>query len=153
MLRRLFGFGEKRCRKNLPLGDPVVSKTAKSWLQFLAIGAVLLGVWVFIGARELQSLAPPPAANTLTTFAEHMPAPRRVAQIDDAGVKKIVWVGDTAMWALTSGPSCYVFDASGNLIEWDVSTGDGEPITRYLQPAWSSDPLTVEQALALVPSA
>jgi len=131
----------------------VVSKTAKSWLHFFAIGAALLGSWIFVAARDMQSLAPPPNGKTLATFAERMPAPKRVAQIDDAGVTRIVWVGDTAMWALPSGPSCYVFDASGKLIEWDASTGDGEPTTRYLQPAWNSEPLTVEQAITLVPSA
>jgi len=101
----------------------------------------------------MQSLAPPPTVKTLASFAEQMPAPKHVAQIDDAGVPNIVWVGDTAMWAFPSGPSCYIFDASGKLIEWNASTGDGESTTRYLQPAWDSVPLTVEQAIALVPSA
>lgn len=127
----------------------MVSKTAKSWLQFFGIGAAVLGGWIFIDFRDLQSLAPPPNANTLASFAEQMPAPKRVAQVDDDGVPKIVWVGDTAKWALVSGPPCYVFDASGKLIEWNASTGDVEPTTRYLQPARDSDPLTAEQAIAL----
>lgn len=131
----------------------MISKTAKSWLTFFVVGAVLFGAWMFVAARDMQSLAPPPNTNTLATFAERMPAPQRVAQIDDAGVTKIVWVGDTAMWAIPSGPSCYVFDSSGKLIEWNASTGDGEPTTRYLQPTWDAEPLTVEQAITLVPSA
>ena len=156
---KLFGvatlivFGEKRCRKNLPLGNPVVSKTAKSWLRNIGICVALIAVLIFVGARDMQSLAPPPNATTLTTFADLMPEPTRLAQIEDAGETKIVWVGDTAMWAFPSGPSCYIFDSNGKLIEWDASTGDGEPTTRYLQPAWNSEPLTIDQALALVPRA
>jgi hypothetical protein len=66
------------------------------------------------------------------------------------GATRIVWIGETALWALSSGPACYVFDAAGTLVEWNVSTGDGEPTTRFLRPAFHAESLTVQEALEMV---
>ena len=130
----------------------MVNKTAKQWLLFFGVSAVILAAWNFLAARSLCSLSPPANADTLASFAEQMPEPLQLAQINDDGQTKIVWIGDMARWGNASGPSCYVFDSAGNLVEWDATTGDGEPTTRYLKRAWNAEPLTVQQALDLITS-
>ena len=127
----------------------MISRITKSCLQAFGVLAALFVLWLFVAAREMQSFAPPPNAKSLSAFADVMPEPTRLVQINDGGTTKFIWVGDTAIWALPSGPSCYVFDSDGKLVEWDASTGDGERTTRYLQLAWDGNPLTVEHAISL----
>lgn len=128
----------------------------KSLRQRILVNGFLVAVpvvWIFAASSQLSALTPPADVTSLQAFSEHMPAPRHLAKIDDGGETKIVWVGDTALWALPSGPACYVFDGQGNLTEWDTTTGDGQATTRYLEPAWKSELLTVRQALDITTSA
>ncbi len=127
----------------------MIFKTLKSWLQTIGVLFAIFVFWLFVAERDMRLLAPPPSATNLETFAVEMPEPTRLSRIDDAGATKIIWIGDTAYWAIPSGPSCYVFDTNGHLIEWNPTTGDKEPTTRYLRAAWNAEPLTVDQAIAI----
>lgn len=114
----------------------------------LAGTAILAGViWVWLAVAEQKRLSPPQAVNTLLKFADAMPSPRRLAIVEEAGEKRVVWIGESGHWSLPSGPACYVFDGSGKLLEWNTETGDGQPTTRFLQPAWNAKQLTVMEAI------
>jgi len=140
-----FGVAEQRCARSSLYFYPRVHVMRYRFACLIAIFFVVFA-WIFLASAELKRLTPPETATNIRSFAECMPKPQRVARINDAGKTRIVWIGDTASWALPSGPSCYIFDASGKLIEWNATTGDGEPTTRYLQQAYQSPPMTVQDA-------
>ena len=104
-------------------------------------------IWSLIAVAERRRLSPPPAVNTLAEFADAMPSPRRLVIVEEAGEKRVVWIGESGHWSLPSGPACYVFDGFGRLVEWNSETGDGQPTTRFLQPAWNAKQLTVKEAI------
>ncbi len=118
------------------------------------VGITAFVAWIAVASAQRGRLTPPPTATTLEAFAESMPAPQRLAAINDGGTTKIVWIGDTAMWSFPSGPACYVFDSKGMLTQWDLETGDGQPTTRLLQRVWQAKSLTVQEAIdfAKIPS-
>ena len=124
--------------------------TVIEWLIVGSAGVVGLVAWGWMTSAESARLTPPPSATTLEAFADCMPPPQRLAAIKDGGATRVIWIGETAMWSLASGPSCYVFDANGKLVQWDWETGDGQTTTRFLQPAWEADPLTIQQAIDLI---
>jgi hypothetical protein len=108
---------------------------------------ILVGVaWGSVGWYERARLTPPHNATTLRDFAECMSSPTRLVKIQDEDATLIVWIGDTAR-TLPSGPSCYVFNSGGQLIDWAPETGDGQRVTKYLEQAWHAEPLTVQQVI------
>lgn len=111
---------------------------------------VALFAWGRIASAERARLTPPPTATTLQAFAEVMPSPKRLALITDSGETKLVWVGDVALWSLPSGPACYVFNSSGKLVQWNLTTGDGEPTTELLYASYDCDELTIAEAFEFV---
>jgi hypothetical protein len=118
-----------------------------AWLAALAVTVLL---WACVAADERARLTPKSNDISLRGFAASMSPPHALAVVEDAASSKIVWVGETAMWSLPSGPACYVFDSKGTLVEWDVSTGDGEPTTRFMRRAFDGKQLTVDEALEFV---
>jgi len=109
-----------------------------------SVGVIALVRW----SAECNRLTPPPSVTTLAAFADCMPAPQHLAVINDTGAAKVIWVGDVAksMFIPTSGPACYVFDAKGNLIQWELETGHGEATDRLLHHAYQEKPMTVQEA-------
>jgi hypothetical protein len=109
-----------------------------------------LFVWNRLASAERMRLVPPPGATTLKAFAEQMPPPKRLTKIDDNGSTKIVWMGDSASLSLVSGPACYIFDEHGKLIQWNLSTGDGEPTSRLLSKTFQQPEMSLEEGLKFV---
>lgn len=124
-------------------------KTLRELAVTIALILAAFLVWAKIAAAERSRLKPPKSA-TLQSFAASMPPPKRLAIVEESGSAKIVWVGETALVSLASGPACYVFDAQGKLIQWNVTTGDGEPTTKILVQAYQQPSLTLEEALSFV---
>ena len=140
--------GRRRAFNLLVAPIPMKYKThiEISMTSVLLVG--VLGAWYLIASAERSRLTPPTDA-TLTTFADAMPPPQRLASISDAGETRIVWVGELSRWSFPSGPACYVFDSTGQLIQWDYETLDGQATSKFLQRAWDADQLTIEGAIDL----
>lgn len=94
------------------IGDALLVGTA-----WFLVPVVTILVWAEVAATERARLTPKSNDMTLMEFAASMQPPQGLAVVDDDGSSKIVWVGETAMWSLPSGPACYVFDAKGRLVE------------------------------------
>lgn len=112
-------------------------------------GLILFGIigWGFVASEEKRRLRPPPGVTTLAKFASVMPQPTHLSIVEDGGSEYVIWIGGLAHWSLPSGPACYVFDRSGNLVEWNTETGDGQPTTRFLRRAWDAKQYTIEEAI------
>jgi len=122
----------------------------KEWLTAIIIGLLLLISYLVIAGRALAALAPPEGVDTLAEFSRTMPPPRHLADIGEPGHSRLVWIGETALIALPSGPSTYVFDENGKLIDWSPTTGDGESITHDCQIAWQLPTLSIDETLMRV---
>ena len=121
--------------------------------EFLIVGgfAILVSViWITLIVAEKRRLSPPQGINTLAKFAAVMPSPTRLAIIEEVGEKRVVWIGKTGHWSLASGPPCYVFDRSGELVEWNTETGDGQPTTRFVRLAGVAQQFTVAEAIEFI---
>ena len=92
----------------------------------------------------------PKTGTIFDTFMEDMRPPKGLAQVEDGTGKKIVWVGETVLLSLPSGPSCYVFDDMGKLIRYNILTGDGELTTKDLVIAYKADQITIEEAKTIL---
>lgn len=100
---------------------------------------------------ERKALAPPPGVTTLEAFAQSMPPPRHLITATYEGKRIFVWYGELmGLLTIPSGPSCYLFDESGNLIDWQAETGDGGPVERTLRKSEGHRSITKAEALAFV---
>ncbi len=111
--------------------------------------AIATSVWVYFASSQRAQMIPK-AGTTFDSFVEDMPPPKRLARVDDGSGQKIIWVGETALLSLPSGPSCYVFDGTGSLIRYNISTGDGEPTTNDLVVAYKSEQISIDAAKTLL---
>ena len=103
-----------------------------------------------IAEKSLKSLEPPSGVDTFSEFKETMGEPKVLYTIVfDDNKWYILWVGGMASdFAAPSGPSCYVFDAKGNLVLWSPKTGDGEPADKYLKCATTPERMdTIEKMI------
>ncbi len=91
-------------------------------LMLLALAAI---VWFSLAAVEARRLRPPTSARTLPSFLSVMPRPERF-EIRDVGDRQYLLVVGRlpATVTLPSGPPEYVFDSSGNLLDWTADSGD-----------------------------
>jgi len=127
----------------------VKRSTIKELSIWFGVIACLTISWAYFANGQRVKMVPK-TGTTFDTFVEDMPPPKRLAQVEDGSGKKIVWVGETALLSLPSGPSCYVFDDTGKLIRYNISTGDGEPTTKDLVIAYRADQITIEEAKTLL---
>lgn len=118
-------------------------------LVLLAV-PVLIGAYVALCYRQHQSLKPPEGDVGIEQFAAAMPLPERVTLVDHDGRTYIAWFGELAWLSLPSGPSYYLFDESGRLVDWVPETGDGDRISDMLDAAEHRRHISVEEALSIV---
>lgn len=119
----------------------------------LTILLVLIVAYVFEVSRERMNLTPPQGAATLSAFADAMPTPRRLELVRNNGRDFIAWTGDfSGPCDVPSGPSCYVFNDNGKLVDWQSETGDGGPVEEFLRFSVRQKELTVDEALEIVGS-
>lgn len=99
-------------------------------------------------SRERNRLAPPAGVTQLTEFAKLMPPPRSLSLVQQDGNEYVVWFGEVSgPIDLPSGPSCYVFDQQGALVEWQAETGDGGPVHRFLDRSSTFEKIGLDEAL------
>jgi hypothetical protein len=100
--------------------------------------------------RERNRLAPPSGVNQLSDFAEAAPPPRRLELVRHDGDKYLVWFGAlSGPLDVPSGPSCYLFDQKGRLIDWQPDTGDGGPVESFLSSSSRTGEISLMEALNL----
>jgi hypothetical protein len=130
----------------------IASRRLLIFVSILVGGAcVTLSLFGSFVRGEQNRLAPPEGVDTLDDFAESMPAPTKLAIVEESSTTYVVWIGEYATtWLLPSGPSCYVFDDAGDLLDWDWITGDGQSTTRLCELAWAAEALTVDEAIEFV---
>ncbi|HVS70373.1 MAG TPA: hypothetical protein VHQ47_03875 [Phycisphaerae bacterium] len=91
------------------------------WWVVLGIGVVVgfLGEEVAGGWR----LQPRGRAETLREFLAWRPGEQRFAEVEVGGKAGVLAVGPMG-GLLSSGPSVYVYDGSGKLVDWTADEGD-----------------------------
>lgn len=98
--------------------------------------------------REQAKLAPPQGINTLPGFAEAMPAPLGLGLLEYDGHEYYIWIGEwSAFPDSPSGPSCYLFDHNGNLLDWQPDSGDGGPVDKFRKNAKSKKEISLREAM------
>lgn len=101
--------------------------------------------------RERARLAPPAGVKDLAAFSTSVSPPRRLTVVQHDGGEYIVWYGElSGPLDKPSGPSCYLFDSDGTLIDWQPETGEGARIDRFLESSSKGREITVQEALKMV---
>jgi hypothetical protein len=105
-----------------------MSKRSKFWLEMclvtLAFG-VAYSCYTIACRREESKLAPPPGVRGFSDFSKAMPPPFSILISTVDGQEYLLWTGKVpAGWRLASGPPAYVFDKTGQLIDWTVDNGE-----------------------------
>src|SRR5262249_39655954 len=98
---------------------------------------------------ERRRLRPLAHVTNLAEFAACWSEPRRLSIVRWEGKTYVVWVGEHGATGL-SGPSCYVFDGEGRLLDWTWQTGEGGSLDGFMSLACKSPEVTREDALRVV---
>ena len=103
------------------------------WRSLVIVFTVLTVLFAY-DAHEQRKLLPP-AELTLDTFFDWLPATRWAAVKESGGAEYMILIGPTSGF-LRSGPSAYVFDKTGQLVDWETDVGDSVRFKRRWLP-WS----------------
>jgi hypothetical protein len=103
--------------------------------QALAIVFTLLTVLFAYDAHERRKLIPP-ADLTLDAFFDWQPSSRWAVIKPTGNGEYLILIGPTSGF-LPSGPSAYVFDKTGQLVDWETDVGDSVRFERrWLPGSW-----------------
>jgi hypothetical protein len=119
-------------------------------IVFLAL-ALLIAAYFFEMNREAGKLAPPEGCATLLRFKSEMPAPRRLTLIRGDGTEYFLWTGE---WGgpvcVPSGPSRYLFDKCGNLVDWEWESGEGSSLDERIASYTVVREINLDEAISAV---
>jgi hypothetical protein len=87
------------------------------------IVALLVVGWVTTERLLRWRTMPPPSVTNFSAFAKWKHTPRDIEVIQQSGADYLLATG-TGGGVLPSGPSGYVFDRSGRLVDWSSDIGD-----------------------------
>ena len=133
---------------NLTLKDRRRSHRTETIQLFIAL-ALSIGLPLEM-RRERHRLAPPTGVKPLSEFAKTAPPPRRLEIVRHDGDDYIAWFGAlSGPIDVPSGPSCYLFDSKGALVDWQPETGDGGPVERFIRSSTRTGKISLEEALKL----
>ena len=94
----------------------------------IALGVVLVGVgasFIWHTQKTIERLTPPNSVVDLQTFMQQMPKPDSGYELNVGGSQHIELVGPLpSKWTLPAGPPSYIFDASGQLVDWTWDIGE-----------------------------
>jgi len=125
----------------------------RSETAVLTLLLALIVAYVVEVRRERLGLAPPQGVATLSAFADAMPPPQTLDLVHHDGHAYIAWTGDlSGPFDLPSGPSCYIFNDDGDLVDWQPETGDGGPVEDFLRSSVKQQQLTLDEALRITRS-
>ena len=95
--------------------------------RFRSLLVVLLALAALIGIETVahRRVDPSGRASTLGEYLVWRPREQRFARIESDGRSHIIAYGPVSSWLLlSSGPSAYVFDEAGRLVDWSADIGD-----------------------------
>ena len=121
------------------------SRSRTGWYVLAAVCAFVAGSTLIVQLRR-QTFRPPDDVATLPALARAGEPRKRLARVELLGKVFYVWLGRTVWLAAPSGPSCYVFDARGELVAFTATTGDLE-LSEYCDAAWQRPEITLDDAL------
>ena len=90
---------------------------SKTRIAILVVLVLLLAVVFAADHWARRAAAPPPGVTDLHAFLKWHPLPQRFHVLTIDGREYLVVAARRAGW-LPSGPSAYVFDKSGGLLDW-----------------------------------
>jgi len=101
--------------------------------------------------REAAELAPPEGVGSFSPFAEQVRPPTRLVVVQHEGENYFVWYGQLAgPLYLPSGPSCYLFDLDGSLIEWVPETGEANKVDEFLASSSTGREISIDEVKKLI---
>jgi hypothetical protein len=111
--------------------------------RYAAMALTFLTVLFAYDAHQRRKLIPP-VDLTLHTFFDWHPATKWTAMKSAADEEYLILIGPLR-GILPSGPSAYVFDKTGELVDWETDVGDSVRFERCWLP-WSWIPIDREAA-------
>jgi hypothetical protein len=89
----------------------------------IIIFVLLVVTWLTAEWLLKRRTVPPRTVNDLASFLQWRESPRRIEVFERVGNEYLIATGPGGA-ALPSGPSGYVFDRSGRLVDWSSDMGD-----------------------------
>lgn len=110
----------------------------RDWAMFF-VGLVTL-FFIYIGwdLYSLSNAAPPHSKCSVSEFSRAMPAPMRLLVVDYDDEQRLVWIAEIPAFTVRSGPTFYVFDSEGTLIDWVAESGEGAELDNVLEQAYET---------------
>lgn len=84
---------------------------------------VLIAVWITTERLMYRRTVPPASVTDFSAFNQWQQSPRDIEVIRQGGTDYLLAMG-AGGGLLPSGPSGYVFDRSGRLVDWSSNIGD-----------------------------
>lgn len=112
------------------------------------VGLVSL-FFIYVGwdVYLLSNAAPPHPNCSLTEFSTTMPPPKRLLVVDYDDEPCLVWIAELPASTVQSGPTYYLFDSEGILIDWVAESGEGAELDDVLAQAYETgESITLDEA-------
>jgi hypothetical protein len=103
------------------IADPTARKRKKERWIVLGGALALFGIWIAWEWLALRAAVPSAAAETFDGWITWQAQPRQFILLPDES--HLLALGPL-VGPLPSGPSAYVFDSSGRLVDWTTDMGD-----------------------------
>lgn len=102
--------------------------------------------------RDVARRATAPKAWKLRDFARAHAQPRKLRRVQVSGLEYVVWLDRASaggvLLRIGSGAPVYIFDATGILVAWSPTTGDGECAVFLGAPFDRGVNVTIEEAIS-----
>jgi len=120
----------RRRGRSTALRYPAVKRYRGIIVLVLLVATWLTAEWL------LQRRTVPPASVTdFASFVHWRQSPRRIEVVQQGGAEYLITTGP-AGGVVPSGPSAYVFDRSGRLVDWSSDMGDDPRFRDKWPPTW-----------------
>ena len=119
----------------------------RDWAMFFVILVGSFLIYVGWDVYLLSNAAPPHPNCSLTEFSTTMPPPKRLLVVDYKDKQSLVWIAERHPVIVRSGPTYYLFDSEGVLIDWVAESGEGAELDDVLAQAYETgEPITLDEA-------
>lgn len=95
-----------------------------TWLRWLILAAVLIGGCVATEVACYRRNVPDSRAATLAEYLAWRPSAAEFAVVESGGRRHVIAYGPKSWPMLASGPSAYIFDDTGRMVDWSPDIGD-----------------------------
>ena len=118
----------------------------------LAAVLILLGLYFAVVLWYSHTLVPPKTVDTVEEFLSWRPSTDQFRIHKHENETFVEAVGSRSR-LLASGPSGYVFDQDGAMVDWTIDTGESVDFQRRWRDCWDSERVSREQAMEVLDSA